>query len=772
MKKIITCLFFFTLAIIVCAAPLRNVPVALVQPNGDTLHCFASGDEFFNYLHDANGYTIMQDDEGWYMYAIPDGKDIKASGYIAGIVRPERVKLQKNVLPAREKRQAIIDSRRQLLSAAPIALSDVSNAPPSYAKNQGTLNNIVIFIRFSDDSDTPFSPFSVYEDRLSAGNASLQAFYKEVSYNLIDIPSSYYPAPQGNTVMSYKDVHPKNYYRPYSSSNPDGYRESERTDREQTLLMNAINAVSSLVPSSLNLDMNGDGYVDNVSFILSANSDGWNALLWAHRWSLFAKTAYINGKRVYDFIFLPNNQASTSTLCHEMFHALSAPDLYHYDDPNNLSPVGIWDIMEENGTPPQHMGAYMKYKYGNWISSIPVINAPGTYTLSPLSSSSTSNCYRIPMKNNSQQFYVVEYRKKPSGGFESSIPGSGMLVYRIDTRYNGNANYNGTNSFDEVYVFRPGGSPNTNGSLATANLGAHVGRTQFDHTTLAYPFQTGNGVIDENIYISDITAAEETISFVYSDRPTPVASIDILTEGPINIGLPQVLSAEILPTSATNKSILWTVTNGTGRARISGNNVIGETPGLITLTAEAQDGSHVSASKTIEVSAIPVTAISITTPDNVSIAQKQMPLSATVSPTDASNKTIQWSVENLSGKASVNDNLLLLEGAGTVKIKAAASDNSGVTAEKELTITEDGEGTVTGRWNNGHGADGVFTIESTATIKQVEIYSVAGAKVGVTPGAADALSVQIHFLRLPKGTYIVRVIKNNNSKDSKLKVLW
>ncbi len=40
----------------VSAMPLFNVPTSLVQPNGDTLHCFVSGDESYQRLHYADGY--------------------------------------------------------------------------------------------------------------------------------------------------------------------------------------------------------------------------------------------------------------------------------------------------------------------------------------------------------------------------------------------------------------------------------------------------------------------------------------------------------------------------------------------------------------------------------------------------------------------------------------------------------------------------------------------------------------------------------------------
>ena len=45
------------------AAPLRNVPQKITQPNGVTVECFASGDEFYNWLHCENGYTIVQNPE-------------------------------------------------------------------------------------------------------------------------------------------------------------------------------------------------------------------------------------------------------------------------------------------------------------------------------------------------------------------------------------------------------------------------------------------------------------------------------------------------------------------------------------------------------------------------------------------------------------------------------------------------------------------------------------------------------------------------------------
>ena len=72
---------------LLCAVPamlmgalLYDVPVELQQPDGTTLHCFASGDEYYSRLHDGDGYTITQSNEdGFYYYALLKGGDIRPS---------------------------------------------------------------------------------------------------------------------------------------------------------------------------------------------------------------------------------------------------------------------------------------------------------------------------------------------------------------------------------------------------------------------------------------------------------------------------------------------------------------------------------------------------------------------------------------------------------------------------------------------------------------------------------------------------------------------
>ncbi len=513
MKKHI--LFFLLLAMVTAAnaAYLRNVRVTLSQPDGTKFECFASGDEFYNYLHDAQGFTIiLNPSTGYYVYADLSDDKLIPTQLIAGRSNPaESLTPYLNISA---------EKRMQMRKAWDVPEHLKVEQKRTRETNHGTINNIVIFIRFADDGNFQNSFQSVNNMfNINTSSQSMQGYFAEASYNQLNIQTTFYPAPNGNQIVSYQDSHNRGYYQEYSYSNPEGYQGGndgyERMQREQALLKNAVNYVNSnnMVPGSLNIDYDNDGYVDNVCFIVRGEPGAWSSLLWPHQWSLYNEYAYINGKRVYTFNFqladAGEGYFDTSTMCHEMNHSLGAPDLYHYYYGTNLNPVGLWDLMEYNANPPQHMGAYMKYRYGNWIDNIPEITSNGTYSLHDLSSS-TNNCYKIA-STSPGQYYILEYRKK---SVEAAIPGSGLLIYRINTAADGmgNMEYDGYSNFDEVYIYRPNGTTTQNGNYNNAHFSSQVGRTAFDATTNPHAFLI-NGSLDNDIHISSISSAGETISF-------------------------------------------------------------------------------------------------------------------------------------------------------------------------------------------------------------------------------------------------------------------
>ncbi len=485
------------------AAFLKNVPLQLKQADGKMIKLYATGDEYYNWLHDEKGFTVKQDSDGWYKYMQIVGDQLVFTKLIALQDDPAAAGIapQQNLSASAIK--AIRQEKRHLLTA------------PDHNRTQitGTINNIVIFIRFADQSEFGES-ISTYNNIFNgtSGN-NMQTYFQEVSYGTLNVSSTFYPTPTSMVVAWTDWEHPRAYYSPYNAtSNTIGYESDyQRMIREDNLLRNAINGVSSQIPTSLNVDGNNDGKVDNVVFIIKGSFDDWAELLWPHMSILGG--AYINNKQVWTYNFQLSEflqYSGNGVLCHEMYHSLGAPDLYHYNF-DGYCPAGSWDIMEMTENPPQHMGAYMKSKYGGWISNIPIISSPGTYTLDALGISGSS-AYRINSPYSSNQYYVVEYRKK-SGTFENSIPGSGLLVYRINTAV-GNGNADGPP--DEVYIYRPGGTPTANGLYDSANFSLETERTSINQYTNPVPFLVNGD--NGGLFLHSIgSTSGNTISFTYSN---------------------------------------------------------------------------------------------------------------------------------------------------------------------------------------------------------------------------------------------------------------
>ncbi len=486
------------------AAYLQNVPVTVYQPGGDELNIFASGNEYNNWLHDKNATIIVQNsDTGYYVYAIKKNDVLYISDHVVNSIDPATLK-PNDYAKSKRNYATPVNSYR---TGSPLNVNKIKQAPKT-----GAINNIVIFIRFSDETEftESISSYDSMFNSTASGYNSMKNYFVEASYNQLTISTSFYPLTT-STVLSYQDTQPRSYYQPYNAStNPTGYSgDSQRTTREHILLKKAVDAISSQVPADIIIDGDNDGFVDNVCFIVKGGPTGWSSLLWPHMWSLYSQDAFINGKQVQTFNFqLQTSLASSGVgvLCHEMFHSLGSPDLYHYTN-NGINPVYKWGLMGYDSNPPRHMLSYMKHRYGLWINSIPEITSTGTYTLNPLVSP-LNNCFKIASPNSTTEYFVLEYRRA-TGPFESSLLGSGLLVYRINTGKDGQGNADGPP--DEVYIYRPDGTVSVNGSPDSAYFSSETGRTFINDTSNPSCFLSNGN--DGGISISDIGSAGETLSF-------------------------------------------------------------------------------------------------------------------------------------------------------------------------------------------------------------------------------------------------------------------
>jgi M6 family metalloprotease-like protein len=519
MKKNILFSIIILYSLFCWSAPLKNAKIQIKQPNGKVIDCFATGDEFYHWTHDEDNYTIIQDQKtGYYCYAISQNNVLIASKYVVGVDNPAKSGILPGVNLTPDKILDICSNSVLNKQEKPKYIKDSNQESLKSVTTSQTLNNIVVYIRFADQTEFPANQSyytSLFNSSASGAN-SMYNYFREASFNNLNIVSSFFPTNNGTIITSYKDSHIRDYYCPFSDQNDSGYIDDNGSiSREITLLTNAIQYVKNQIPSSLIIDSNNDGYVDNISFIVRGVESSFlqfpAPLIWPHKMDFGPnRIVYINSKRVGLYIFLTENCLGASgnhTLCHEMFHSLGAPDLFHYSYDYFYS-VGPWELMDIPTDIPHSMCAYMKYKYGHWISSIPEITKSGHYTLNPITSSS-NNCYRIS-SSIASEYFVLEFRKK-NGTFEGALPGTGLLIYRINSNFEGNSKGTPKNTQDEVYVYRIGGSPSSVGNKDDAYFDSSVGRSTFHNTSNPYCFLSDGSV--GNIFIKNIMVSGNTVSF-------------------------------------------------------------------------------------------------------------------------------------------------------------------------------------------------------------------------------------------------------------------
>ncbi|MEN8157106.1 MAG: sulfatase-like hydrolase/transferase [Bacteroidota bacterium] len=160
----------------------------------------------------------------------------------------------------------------------------------------------------------------------------------------------------------------------------------------------------------------------------------------------------------------------------------------------------------------------------------------------------------------------------------------------------------------------------------------------------------------------------------------------------VPVGLPYQVAASVLPVTALNPSLNWSIVNGTGEASVdSEGQVTGIASGTVVVVATATDGSNVTASYPIHVVVDPTVLNKITIESGLPSSDLELgqivELSAVFDPEYFCNQGITWSVESLGGEAVINqEGLLRALGVGQVKIFAGSKADPAVAGELTLNL--------------------------------------------------------------------------------------
>ena len=203
----------------------------------------------------------------------------------------------------------------------------------------------------------------------------------------------------------------------------------------------------------------------------------------------------------------------------------------------------------------------------------------------------------------------------------------------------------------------------------------------------------------------------------------PVTSVSLdktsleLTEGGTG-----TLIATVEPNNATNRNVTWESSN-TSVATVDANGLVtAVSAGTATITVTTGDGGKTATCEvTVTAATVPVTGVTLNKTSTSLYVGDTETLTATVEPSDATNKTVTWSTSDAS-IATVTDGVVTAVSAGTATI----------------TVTT---------------VDGVFTAGCTVTVSR---YSTGGGPTtyAVTAPDAENGTVRVSPSRASRGTTV------------------
>ncbi|MDR3219220.1 MAG: M6 family metalloprotease domain-containing protein [Dysgonamonadaceae bacterium] len=424
---------FLVLASGINAAPAYPGLIKLKQPNGDEISLYMKGDEKVHWMESEDGYSLLYSKEKYIVYAILDEEEnMIPSNLIAGEItlRSANTSEQLKTIPKNLRYSPaqintlkgiwqVIESEKEKAKTSPRAAIGVAHAicaliqfpNLSLVKTNGEFENLLNQTGYAVDG----------------ARGSVRDFYFENSY--------------GNLELIVTLVGPYTVSRNFEYYGENDNTNNGNDKRPQELAIEAADSTFKNMANPAIYDNDNDGFIDTFHFIFAGygeESGGSANTIWSHKWSFMARKYGSKSLKTYSCSpELRNNTGSNITrvgvICHELGHVFGAPDFYDADgDGSGGSYLGTgnWDIMaggtwNNSGISPAHINMYQKIQLG-WVNPI-VLNTAQAITNMP-NSVQNPVAYRI---NTSVpgEYYILENRQKV--GFDSFIPGTGLLIYHV-----------------------------------------------------------------------------------------------------------------------------------------------------------------------------------------------------------------------------------------------------------------------------------------------------------------------------------------------------
>lgn len=422
-------LIFLLAANISQAMPAHPGPLDYTQPDGSTLTMFLKGDEYVHWAETTDGYTLLHNKEGYYVYAIKNEDGYLIPSPIIAHQPGERNAKELAFLNQVEK--GLKYNTKQIKEALEYFKNPSSKGVKGFPTTG--VNDLIMILANFDDTSPMFTQtdFDNYMNQNNYnGTGSFKDYYLECSYGQLTM---------NTTVTIWVDV-PNNhdYYGPQSNWGEFAYDAVVAADNQANTDFSQY-------------DNDGDGTVDGIAIIHQGRgqeSSGNPNDIWSHSWNLSA-AGYSAAQRTFDGVLVdayttqPEKRSTSSiatigVMCHEFGHNLGAPDFYDtdYSTGGSYTGTGSWDMMAggswngyPSGSSPAHHNVFTKWYYYGWLTPTEITSTQ-TITLNNIEENQESFFYTTPTNN---EYWLLENRQQT--GFDQALPGHGLIIYHVDENY-------------------------------------------------------------------------------------------------------------------------------------------------------------------------------------------------------------------------------------------------------------------------------------------------------------------------------------------------
>ena len=422
----------------IMAIPANKKPIQVTQPDGTTVTIQLHGDEWLHFNTTEDGYSVVKNQQGFYVYAEKKNGELKATQMVAHNAQERKAQelaflqnVKKYQVPDMTPANATMKGRVEAIGAQ-------RRAQGNRATNYENFKGLIVLIQYNDKEFSREDYPTVINNMINQENYT--------GYDNVVCTGSvhdYFSDNSGGIFKPEFDV-----CGPYTVD----YSQHDGRNNSSQILVDAINAANPDIDFS-QYDGDGDGVVDLVFFIIAGNGSNYSGndddLWWPHRSVLVENDRYMyrDGVRLWDYASSVELTGWTQrpstvkidgigTICHEFSHVLGLPDFYDTDyegsggqsnDPGDWSLMAGGSYLNESKTPIGY-SLYERYMVG-FTDNVETISQPGDYTLEPLANNQRGYCLNTPEPN---EFFVMENRQKNAFKWDAYLPGNGMLVHRVE----------------------------------------------------------------------------------------------------------------------------------------------------------------------------------------------------------------------------------------------------------------------------------------------------------------------------------------------------